>query len=773
MGKKYFVFLVLGIFSLSLFFIPAKFFSTAIVFDDLADFCYAFLKKHTDAGDIVVVAVDEHTLRSTKVRWPLRRTEYAKLLDRLNAGGAKAVGFDIVFRGESVNSDDDKIFLQSLKDFNGKIILGYSLLNKANRATNIELEFQKYSGSGFLNVPEDHDGKIRRVRMRFAYKRFSDYSFIARLAAAFYGKDIDISGATAVIGAARIPLETIRTRIESNDGIIVNAISDEIGVLYTHRPQYIKTVSLYDVLEGKIPQDTFNKKLVLVGATAKIVNDIKPTPIGNIPGVYINANALANIFSGIPARRSPLIVSVLACAMLIFFTALCLLYFRSSWALLWSFALAGSFLAGNIALRSLGWQLYFGQIMTSLLSFVCLAAVANYVNFWLLIIKIQNRISIDPLTKLYNTRYFYERLNLESRDVLRRHKFFVLICLDGFEAFVRGVDFTRLQDIWNTISGYLFHTSKTWARYSENVILGMNRQQQDIVQIQRALEGYLTGNKGRVKVKIGFLKLVPDLESVDFTDFLARALRNHPQDIVEFDLKDIPIDTLPKIKPEHYSMTLFRDAEERNKELLESLAKVKEEEKKTKEAYLQLILSLINALESKDSYTKGHSQRVCSYAFMLADELKMADEEKDKVKTAALLHDLGKIGIPDTVLHKKGRLNPEEFAVIKEHALMGAKILEPIREFQNLVPYILNHHEDFDGGGYPQGLSGKLIPLGARIIAIADVFDALTTGRDYKLALSVKESVAELVRCKGRKFDPELVDIFIAGLRDLNMLPAE
>ena len=138
---------------------------------------------------------------------------------------------------------------------------------------------------------------------------------------------------------------------------------------------------------------------------------------------------------------------------------------------------------------------------------------------------------------------------------------------------------------------------------------------------------------------------------------------------------------------------------------------------------------------------------------------------KEKIKKAGFLHDLGKIGIPDEILHKKGKLTEAEFSRITEHEILGIKILEPIKDFQEILPYILHHHESFDGTGYPHGLAGNFIPLGARIMAVADIFDALSTGRDYKDAYSLEESSKMLKEIKGSKLDPELVDTFLQALK--------
>ena len=173
--------------------------------------------------------------------------------------------------------------------------------------------------------------------------------------------------------------------------------------------------------------------------------------------------------------------------------------------------------------------------------------------------------------------------------------------------------------------------------------------------------------------------------------------------------------------------------------------------------------------DSKDSYTEGHSERVSNYAELLADKLGVSVEEKERIKKASLLHDLAKIGVPDKVLNKKGSLNDDEFAIIKEHPVLGAKILKPIEQFKDIIPYVLYHHESYDGSGYPHGISGDSIPFGARIIAVADVFDALTTGRSYRDAFPLEDAIKELEKIKGIKLDPYLTDIFLQIVRERYM----
>jgi HD-GYP domain-containing protein (c-di-GMP phosphodiesterase class II) len=171
---------------------------------------------------------------------------------------------------------------------------------------------------------------------------------------------------------------------------------------------------------------------------------------------------------------------------------------------------------------------------------------------------------------------------------------------------------------------------------------------------------------------------------------------------------------------------------------------------------------MIKALEAKDFYTRGHSQRVTLYSVALAEELGVAGQELEDLYRASVLHDLGKIGVREAVLNKPGKLTEEEFAEIIRHPETAVRILEPIHFFRPLLPAILHHHERFDGKGYPSRLAGKAIPLASRIMTIADTFDAMTSTRAYRKALPVAESIAEIRRCSGTQFDPDIVPAFLA-----------
>ncbi|WP_346208314.1 HD-GYP domain-containing protein [Caldifermentibacillus hisashii] len=175
-----------------------------------------------------------------------------------------------------------------------------------------------------------------------------------------------------------------------------------------------------------------------------------------------------------------------------------------------------------------------------------------------------------------------------------------------------------------------------------------------------------------------------------------------------------------------------------------------------------IVKGIITTLELKDPYTRGHSERVAEYAQILAKESnQFNNDELKSFYYACLLHDIGKVNIPDTILTKPGKLTKEEFEIIKTHPIVGAKAVEDVEEIADFMDVILHHHERWDGKGYPIGLKGDTISFAARITAIADAFDAMTSSRSYRSALPLQEAYNRVLEGKGTQFDPQLVELFI------------
>ncbi|NLG16155.1 MAG: response regulator [Fibrobacter sp.] len=181
--------------------------------------------------------------------------------------------------------------------------------------------------------------------------------------------------------------------------------------------------------------------------------------------------------------------------------------------------------------------------------------------------------------------------------------------------------------------------------------------------------------------------------------------------------------------------------------------------------YLKTIRAFALAVEAKDEYTHGHSENVMKYTVVLAKTLGLAEAELELVKYAGLLHDIGKIGISESILNKAGRLTPEEFEEIKKHPELGVRIISDVPFLKALVPLVLHHHEYYCGGGYPTGIAGEQIPFGARILSVSDAYEAMTSDRPYRKSLPQEVAFSILEKEKGRQFDPRIVDSFLEIMR--------
>ncbi len=182
---------------------------------------------------------------------------------------------------------------------------------------------------------------------------------------------------------------------------------------------------------------------------------------------------------------------------------------------------------------------------------------------------------------------------------------------------------------------------------------------------------------------------------------------------------------------------------------------------KLEQAYLESIQTLRYTVEAKDTYTRGHSDRVSEFSVLIGKHLHLPDADIDTLRIGGLFHDIGKIGVPDTILQKEAKLTNDEYSQIKQHPNIGVHILSHAKIFQNILPIVEHHHERFDGTGYPGRLAGQNIPYLARITSIADSFDAMSSRRSYRDSLPLDVIISEFQKGRGTQFDPKLTDIFL------------
>jgi len=266
---------------------------------------------------------------------------------------------------------------------------------------------------------------------------------------------------------------------------------------------------------------------------------------------------------------------------------------------------------------------------------------------------------------------------------------------------------------------------------------------------------------------------MPEMEG---TEFLKKVNETHPE-IVKILLTghqdtDIIVSAINDCQLYQYILKPF-DPEELKVSVDNGLKKFALAARKTlilkdlKELFYKTIKSISCALDAKDPYTHGHSLRVTLYSLILASKLGLNDTALEEIETAGLLHDIGKIGIPQSILCKNDKLTDEEFSIMKSHTSRGEQMIKSVKKLTAVAGWLKSHHERWDGRGYPAGLKGTEIPLFARIIAIADTYDAMTSTRPYRKALPHEVAVQEIKRCAGMQFDPELAELFVANEQEI------
>ncbi|OGW36371.1 MAG: hypothetical protein A2Y97_01855 [Nitrospirae bacterium RBG_13_39_12] len=215
-----------------------------------------------------------------------------------------------------------------------------------------------------------------------------------------------------------------------------------------------------------------------------------------------------------------------------------------------------------------------------------------------------------------------------------------------------------------------------------------------------------------------------------------------------------------KMSEEHYR-ALSEDLQRSKEAFLNMLEDIGIAYKDLQDLFMTLVSTMVSALDAKSPWTKGHSLRVAMYAEQIANEMSLKEEEIKDIRLAGILHDIGKIGTYDYLLDKPAKLTDEEFEIVKKHPAKSAEILKDIKQLKQILPLIRHHHERIDGRGYPDGIKGEDIPFGAKILHVADSFDAMTADRPYRPSPGKEYAISEFKRCKGTQFDPEIVEVFL------------
>lgn len=735
-------------------------------------FYYAFRDNPLPGIKIVGVAIDDYSLNNISTQWPWRRSVYASVVKNLSAQGVKVIAFDLVFKGEPHDPADEQEFVDALSASKSRIVLGYDFDFKTRSAG---LPSQDILGAGvltgMLNTLMDGDNLIRKMRTSFSLEGKEYFSFSVMAASAYLGAEPNLVSSK------------LRKVTDLRFQPLLGFIDNYFYINYLVKPgrdrNSVTVVSIYDVindldkLKSEYGNDFLKDSIAVVYPAAEVRHDIHFTPVGKIPGGFIHVNGIINILQ----NRTIAIPGYLTYIFLLFSGLAIFLGLRSgtfqTGLTVFTATLLVNFSASAV-LWMAGYKFDFARLVIFGILFFVSGGIYQYLRFFARLNAIKDRATLDPLRGIYTLRYFQYRLDLEVR---RRNVYAVVIYFPSLTDDIDGMSFDGLKELWAMMNPVLSNARGFWASLAVDELIGClvpesPSAMESRLSLLRDALGRVFKTRGlKASVRIAYMKYRREYMFTDICSDLSSQARSASAGVVAMKGPAGLQHGESMVRTEAGSVLLeglAEDIEEKNRQLLRLFEKLKEEHGRTKEAFYQIISSLVNALEARDPYTQGHSQRVANYALRFADSLGWSEEDKERLRKAALLHDLGKIGIPDSILHKKGALTEEEFGFIKQHEIMAVNILKPLKDIEDILPWILYHHEKWDGTGYPHGLGGDAIPAASQIIALADVFDALTTGRDYKAAVNREDSIALIIKGKGTSFNPVLADKFVAVIRQSN-----
>lgn len=358
----------------------------------------------------------------------------------------------------------------------------------------------------------------------------------------------------------------------------------------------------------------------------------------------------------------------------------------------------------------------------------------------------------DELTEVYNKRYFYITLESELKNSSSANSLgLILIDVDNF---------TMYNDLYGHNCGD--RILKSTAAILKNVI----GEKEMLFRFEE--DGFAILAKDRdIKSLEEFAKSIHDtyenLKEKYYDENLAKKLT------ISIGMSIYPsISSNKEDLISHANAALYqaKNMGEDKVNLYQDIMMLIHKNVKSDQQMLGMLKGLLSTINAKDKYTFGHCERVSSYAVMVGEAMGLDKQEIQTLLHAGLLHDIGKIELPKSVLNKSACLSEEELKSVSQHPIHSAHILEPLSNTGNLIDYVIHHHERYDGKGYPDGLKGEEISIGARILCVVDCFDAMVSERPYRRSMTIEEAIIELKRCSGTQFDPKIVQVFIDALRN-------
>lgn len=706
------------------------------------DLAFKFRKAPPSPEDVIIVGIDSTSLRELgPLPWSRERyAEAVRILRRANAG---AVGFDMWFADPARNAAEDNALRDALK-LSGNVYFAMHLSEsdanvKITRTTSTLRE--AVAGEGHVNVYPDSDGTLRRAVWE-VHSMADQFTFLPILLAAKHSginpsEIVETEGSLKIGNDIHIPL----IQAGNHNAFLLDLPESDTSFEY---------IPFSDVISEKFQRERIAGKTVLIGQVilGGGYADVWDTPSGRRFGVIVLANAVQQIIDGRFLRIMPAPI-MMALVLLI------------SFAGPWLFSSGINFIAwmSHVAILVAVWGA----------CFILFSAAGVFLPPIALSAAILLSVIWGTVEKLLEARHQIIR-DQRAMDILRSLGDAV-ITASGMPALVTG----RRPDVGDSFvlpaqTPHILMKTICQAVGAREGRLFLYRDDHPCCLAVVGADLRPVHDEFVAKVNL----LIREKGEAFATDAASSKLGIAPEKCPHAVLA-MPLSLKGEIfggvhlygkKPTDASPTThFASADLRLVAVMVQQATIGLENASLYEnmrgIFLHVTLALANAVDAKDPYTRGHSERVILYSDRLARAAGLKMRDIQTIRLASALHDIGKIAIPDSILRKPGKLSPEEMDVMRTHPARGEAIVGPLEELRSVLPGIRHHHERFDGKGYPDGLSGESIPLHARIICVADSFDAITSKRYYHEERALDAGLRELERCAGSQFDPALVRHFV------------
>lgn len=673
--------------------------------------------------DIVVIGITQRCLNQFgKFPWP--RDYHAKLIDFLKDAGAKVIAMDIFFAQPSHDPSEDEALAASIKRA-GNVILPVfmpyrisvkddhdNFIQVDNLVESIPVFTEAQAAPAHINMIADADGVYRKAPVILRYSERIFFNLGIESAIKFLNVpagEIAFERDALFIAGKRIPLEKSKFMYINFSAIEAKA----------------QRFAFSDVAKGLVAPKNFKNKIVFVGqASQGMPNaDILQTPFKEKYGLTMQASVASTTLENFYIKKTGKLKTCLWIFLLAIFICVIMVGIKT-----WS----------STAISILT---FFGLCFVAAREFILNGVLIDFVA---LAFTIAAAFIFSILFRIRFADRMVKTKELELDSILQAGK----LASEGLKTdkasdvilatLINSVGARGLLLRWKNDKTSEFE--KTYAYGSAMAILKSDsagaeeRLAQNTIKTQKAA---LSEEKAH-----SFLcaPLMLKGEVVGAVTLVDKVVSGKPNEIF-FDEADLK---------------LFMILTQQTAISLES-ARLYEE---VNELFLSSIRALAETIDAKDPYTRGHVQRVTDVALAIADEMKLDEKQKKQLTVGSILHDIGKIGIKDAVLSKPSQLTEEEKKIFDQHPDIGSKIMKPIGQLEEMIPLIRHHHESYDGSGYPDGLKGEAIPLGARIMAVADTFDAMTSDRPYRKALPREAAKIEINKMSGKQFDPKVVEAF-------------